>query len=142
MGAAPVLPGQASPSACLTDGVMHESCYSHVVEPVAHGRARSARVCPRVSRSPGICAAHHGTPHAWLVHPVFKAKGLNDGTAVCTKAHSTITAPLPPSHKHSLPQRSVCDVTRSIQEAGSWWGGGVGGVLLLEEEVRGGVLWH
>lgn len=31
--------------------------------------------------------------------------------------------PLPPSHKHGLPESSVCDVTRSVQEAGGWWGG-------------------
>ena len=46
------------------------------------------------------------------------------------RAHTgsiTFTLPLPPSHKHGLLQSSVCDVTRSIQEAGSWWGEEGGG---------------
>lgn len=42
------------------------------------------------------------------------------------RAHTgslTFTLPLPPSHKHGLPESSVCDVTRSVQEAGVQWGG-------------------
>lgn len=49
---------------------------------------------------------------------------LVNGTRWCAhKGSLTFTLPLPPSHKHGLPESSVCDVTRSIQEAGGWWGG-------------------
>lgn len=101
-------------------GLSRWTCYSHVVEPVTHGRAWSAWVGPRVSRSPGVRAAHHGAPHAWFVHPGFWSMGLNGGTA-CTHG-LTFTLPLTPSHKHGLPESSACDVTRSVQEAGGCWG--------------------
>ncbi len=97
----------------------HRTYYSHVIEPETHGRARSARVGPRVSRSPGVRAAHHGTPHAGFVHPVCWSMGLDGGMACAHGGSLTFTLlPLPPSHKHELPQSSVCDVTRSVQEAG------------------------
>lgn len=51
---------------------------------------------------------------------------LNAGqrdSMVGRRAHTdslTFTLPLPSSHKHGLPESCACDVTRSIQEAGSW----------------------
>lgn len=65
--------------------------------------------------------------------------GQRDST-VGQRAHTgslTFTLPLPPSHKHELPEGSACDVTRSIQEAGSWWGAKGGGA----DGGRGGVGW-
>lgn len=47
-------------------------------------------------------------------------------STVGRRAHTgslAFTLPLPSSHKHGLPESSVCDVTRSVQEARGWWGG-------------------
>lgn len=36
-----------------------------------------------------------------------------------------------------LPESSACDVTRSVQEAGGWWGGEWKLVMVMEEEEGG-----
>lgn len=74
--------------------------YSHVVQPVSHGRAGSVRLRPRspgVACPPGVCAAHHRAPHTRLVHPGC-SMGLDNGTA-CVHGLTHIHSPsLSPSH--------------------------------------------
>lgn len=77
----------------------------------------------RVPCPPGVRAAHHGAPHAWFVHPVRWSVEVDVGMACAHELARIRSAFLSLSHKHGLPESSGCDVTRSIQEAGGWWGG-------------------
>lgn len=99
----PVPPRQVCPSAAFTPNVL----YSHVVEPVTHGGARSARVGPWISCSPGVRAAHYGAPHAWLVHPVRWSMEL-DGRMACAHRLAHTHSPSSPSQSQTQAAREQC----------------------------------
>lgn len=96
-------PGRSARLTAFTLNMLH----SHVVEPVTHGGARSARVGPWISCSPGVRAAHYGAPHAWFVHPVRWSMEL-DGRMACAHRLTHIHSPSSPSQSQTQAAREQC----------------------------------